>query len=158
VSSAYTNSVFRKALAPPPDYYKVTLTAGQTVTFSTSTPGDGEGQPGNQLDPHLELYNGSQTLVAAGGLLPDGRNEAITYTAPVSGTYYVKVSGENLTEGDYVLDPVETGGDQGSSGNDLPMAGNGRDVLISETGTERMVGAAGDILISGQTVFDDQAA
>jgi streptogramin lyase len=109
VSSASTNSVFRKALAPPPDYDKVTLTAGQTVTFSTSTPGDGPGQPVNQLSPTLGLYNPSQVLVATGTTLSDGRNEAITYTVPTSGTYYVKVSGQNLTGGDYVLDPVEEG-------------------------------------------------
>jgi hypothetical protein len=106
--------VFRKSLTPPPDYYKVTLAAGQTVTFSTSTPGDGPGQPVNLLDPHLELYSASQTLVAVGVTLADGRNEAISYTAPTSGTYYVKVSAQNYAEGDYVLDPVETGGESTS--------------------------------------------
>jgi WD40 repeat protein len=91
-----------------PDYYQTTLSAGQTVTFSTSTPGDGPGQPVNMLDPHIELYDPTQTLVATGTVLSDGRNESITYTAPTAGTYYVKVSRQNFTEGDYVLDPISS--------------------------------------------------
>ena len=109
VSSWANNEVLHRGVSA--DYYQVTLSAGQTVTFSTSTPGDGAGQPVNLLDPHIELYDPTQTLVATGTVLSDGRNEAITYTAPASGIYYVKVSRQNFNEGDYVLDPVETGGD-----------------------------------------------
>jgi streptogramin lyase len=108
VNSWTQSSVYRASVSA--DYYKETLSAGQTVTFSTSTPGDGPGQPANRLDPHLELYNPTQALVASGTVLADGRNEAITYTVPASGTYYVKVSAQNSTEGDYVLDPVASGG------------------------------------------------
>jgi hypothetical protein len=43
-------------------------------------------------------------LVATGTALTDGRNEQITFTAPAAGTYYIKVSSENGTDGDYVLD------------------------------------------------------
>src|SRR5262249_42133957 len=96
VSSPGNNEVLHPRVSP--DYYQVTLAAGQTVTLSTSTPGDGVGQPINQLDPHIELYDPSQTLVAAGTVLADGRNEQITYTAPAGGTYYVRVSRQNFTE------------------------------------------------------------
>jgi Ca2+-binding RTX toxin-like protein len=105
VSSRATSSVLRTPVAA--DYYKVTLVAGQTVTFSTSTPGDGPGAFVNTLNPHIELYDQSQTLVATGTVLADGRNEQIVFTVTTGGTYYVKVSGENDTEGEYVLDPVE---------------------------------------------------
>jgi sugar lactone lactonase YvrE len=108
VSSLGTDSVLQ--VETKPDFYKVTLSAGQTVTFSTSTPADGPGEFVNNLDAHLELYNGSQVLVVSGVVLADGRNEQITYLVPATGTYYVKVSRENDTAGEYVLDPVATGG------------------------------------------------
>jgi streptogramin lyase len=106
VASFNGNDILRSSVSP--DYYQTTLAAGQTVTFSTSTPGDGPGQPANLLDPHIELYDPTQTLVATGTVLADGRNESITYTAPTAGTYYVKVSRQNFTEGDYVLDPISS--------------------------------------------------
>lgn len=106
VSTADQSTVLRAGVTS--DFYQVTLAAGQTVTFSTSTPGDGAGQPANFLDPHIELYDPTQTLVATGTVLSDGRNESITYTAPAAGTYYLKVSRQNFTEGDYVLDPIST--------------------------------------------------
>jgi hypothetical protein len=109
VTSFGGNKVLRRSVAP--DFYKVTLSAGQTVTLSTSTPGEGAGEPVNLLDPHLELYDSTRTLVATGTVLADGRNETITFTAQTAGTYYVKVSRQNSAEGDYVLDPVECGGE-----------------------------------------------
>jgi hypothetical protein len=106
--SSWANNQVLVSSGVPADYYQVTLSAGQTVTFSTSTPGDGPGQPANLLDPHIELYDPTQMLVATGTVLADGRNESITYTAPTAGTYYVKVSRQNSTEGDYVLDPISS--------------------------------------------------
>jgi DNA-binding beta-propeller fold protein YncE len=107
-SSRGANSVLGTRLAP--DFYKVTLSAGQTVTFNTLTPGDGPDVPANGLDPHIQLFDPTQAPVATGTKLGDGRNEAITYTAPAAGTYYVEITPQNFTEGDYVLDPVESGG------------------------------------------------
>jgi hypothetical protein len=43
--------------------------------------------------------------VALGAKLADLRNEEITHTALVTGTYVVRVSAENGTVGEYVLDP-----------------------------------------------------
>jgi hypothetical protein len=106
-SSRGTNSVLRSA-AVGFHFYKVTLAAGQMVSFSTSTPGDGPGEFVNTLDPHIALYDPSQTLVASGTALADGRNERITYTAPAAGTYYFQVSSDNGTQGEYVLDPEES--------------------------------------------------
>ena len=56
-------------------------------------------------------------------VLADGRNEAITYTAPTSGTYYVKVSRQNFTEGDYVLDPEESDSEATSAVAPAPATG-----------------------------------
>src|SRR6187455_3018780 len=73
--------------APASDWYSVTLAAGAIVY--TATPGDGGGEPGNTLNPHIELYNSSGGLVATGAVLLDGRNESLT--APAAGSYRIRV-------------------------------------------------------------------
>jgi sugar lactone lactonase YvrE len=110
-SSRATNSVLETPRQAAADFYKVTLTAGQMVTFNTLTPGDGGGVPANVLDPHIQLFDPTQALVAIGTKVGDGRNEQMTYTAAVPGIYYVEISSQNFTEGDYVLDPAESGGE-----------------------------------------------
>lgn len=71
---------------------------------------------------------------SAGNALADGRNEAITYTAPASGTYYVKLSAQTFNEGDYVLDPVESGGALPARGDDRAI-GNARGELLIASST-----------------------
>jgi sugar lactone lactonase YvrE len=111
ISTENQSSVLEAVI--PPDFYRVPLTAGQVVTFSTSTPGDGPGQPVNVLAPHITFYDASLTMIAAGTVLPDGRNEKITYTVMTTGVYFIQLDSKNFTQGDYVLDPVETGGAEG---------------------------------------------
>jgi hypothetical protein len=88
------------------DYYGVNAVARETLSFQTRTPGDGPGGFGNVLAPHLELYDPSGTLVAAGTVLPDGRNEVLTYTVldGADGRYVVHVIAQGGTHGEYVLD------------------------------------------------------
>jgi outer membrane protein assembly factor BamB len=137
VSSRTTNSVLRTQLAP--DFYKVTLSAGQTVTFNTLTPGDGPGVAANVLDPHIQLFDPSQALAATGTKLADGRNETITYTAPAAGTYYVEITAQNFTEGDYVLDPEESGAGATVSAPQAPIFAGAEDAyghaMIGSPGT-----------------------
>jgi hypothetical protein len=104
VTSAIDNRVLRVTLDPAPDFYKVTLTAGQTLTVTSSTPGDGSGQFANNLDPVLELYDASFTLVASGTTLADGRNEQVQWTTASGGTFYIKIRSGNMSRGEYVLD------------------------------------------------------
>jgi hypothetical protein len=91
------------------DWYSVTATAGQTLHFFTTTPGDDlTGEPRNTLDPHIQLYYTSTTVpVATGTPLADGRNEQITYTvaAGAGGTYRIRVTNQGNTQGEYFLDP-----------------------------------------------------
>src|SRR5262249_57572730 len=47
-----------------------------------------------------------------GKVVADGCNETSTFTVQKAGTYYIKVSRQNFTEGDYVLDPVESDGER----------------------------------------------
>jgi hypothetical protein len=98
VTSRSINSVMRSAVNP--DYYAVTLAAGQQFTVTSATPFDAVGQPVNTLDPRLELFNAGQNLVATG---TGAGNEQIVYTAPSAGTYYLKVTAEGTTAGEYVL-------------------------------------------------------
>jgi subtilisin family serine protease len=94
------------------DWYRVTAQDGQTLFFDTTVPSSGPGQFTNHLQPHIELYDPSDRLVASGVLEADGRNETITYTIPVgaAGAYRVRITGKSGTTGEYFLDPIETGG------------------------------------------------
>ncbi|HEV8119834.1 MAG TPA: Ig-like domain-containing protein, partial [Candidatus Polarisedimenticolia bacterium] len=88
----------------PEDWYSLVVPPGQqSVRIETSTPGDGPGQFVNVLDPHIELYNPSNTLIASGTVLADGRNESISIVVPTSGTYRIRVTGEGNTIGEYFL-------------------------------------------------------
>src|SRR5215831_7416389 len=85
------------------DWYTFSANAGDNLVLDTTTPTDGPGEFFNTLNPHIELYDPSANLVATGTALADGRNESLSYTALVSGTYLGRVTGENNTIGEYVL-------------------------------------------------------
>ena len=85
------------------DQYRIQVNAGDNLVISTSTPGDGAGEPVNNLDPLLELYNPAGTLVASNNNgAADGRNAVISYTAATSGAYRVRIA-PVTGSGDYVL-------------------------------------------------------
>ena len=87
------------------DWYKLTLPGDRTaVQLDTSTPADGPGEFVNTLDPHIELYDAADHLIATGTALADGRNETIRATGLTPGaTYYVRVTTEHNTTGEYIL-------------------------------------------------------
>jgi hypothetical protein len=86
------------------DLYSVQAQTGDVLIITTVTPGDGPGEPGNPLDPWLELYDPSGILMASDdNSAPDGRNALITYDVTGgSGIYRVVVRG-GTAAGDYVL-------------------------------------------------------
>jgi hypothetical protein len=92
-------------LAQTADWYKFTLPSDRTaVQLDTSTFADGPGEFVNTLDPHIQLYDAAGNLIATGSPLADGRNETIRATGLTPGaTYYVRVTAENNTTGEYVL-------------------------------------------------------
>ena len=116
------------------DWYSVTLGAGQTaISLETSTPADGPGEFVNNLNPHIELYNPSNVLIASGTPLADGRNESIVATGLGAGVYRVRVTGENFTFGEYFLSRrilVAGGLSKGFWKNK-----NGQSVITSSMGT-----------------------
>ena len=85
------------------DWYSFSVNAGDNLVLDTTTPSDGPGEFPNTLNPHIELYDPSANLVATGTALADGRNEILSYTALVNGTYLGRVTGESGTTGEYVL-------------------------------------------------------
>jgi hypothetical protein len=84
------------------DQYSVSVNAGDVLTITTSTPGDGANQPSNTLNPKIELYNPSGVLVASNSDDPagDGHNARIVNfdtTGQGTGLYRVRVLSEGST-------------------------------------------------------------
>lgn len=68
------------------DHYVIQVNAGDGLVVTTSTPGDGAGEPVNDLDPLLEVYDPTGTLVASNNDgAADARNARIAHTASSSG-------------------------------------------------------------------------
>jgi hypothetical protein len=84
------------------DWFSFNVSTLAPIRLETSTPADGANQFVNTLNPHIELYDASNTLVATGSSL-DGRNEAILYAPTTTGTYRVRVTTEGGTAGEYFL-------------------------------------------------------
>lgn len=77
------------------DWYRVTLTAGQTYTFTIGATGAGDIQ-----DSYLRLHNGAGTLIAENDdiAFPGNTYSRIVFTATTSGTYFVNVGAYNDLE------------------------------------------------------------
>ncbi|MFN0053205.1 MAG: CARDB domain-containing protein [Planctomycetales bacterium] len=87
------------------DHYLVQANAGDHLVISTTTPGDGAGEPVNELDPIIELYGPDGTLLASNdNSAPDGRNGLLDYVVPSEegGTYRIVVRGA-AGNGEYTL-------------------------------------------------------
>ena len=85
------------------DQYLVRANGGDNLLVTTTTPGDGTGEPGNSLDPILELYDPSGILVASNNNgAADGRNALINHSAATSGTYRIRVA-PVVGSGDYII-------------------------------------------------------
>ena len=88
----------------PEDQSVFEVRAGDTLVITTDTPLDGLGEPPNDLDPLLELYDPSGTLVANNDDgAPDGRNALINHTASSTGAYRVRAA-PVIGKGSYTLD------------------------------------------------------
>lgn len=90
------------AISGDEDWYSYSLNSGDIVVLSTRTPADGVGEFVNVLDPRLELYDPTDTLVLSDdNSAADGRNVLVSFTAASTGTYRVRVLGTG--DGEYVL-------------------------------------------------------
>jgi hypothetical protein len=88
------------------DYYSLVLSAGQSLAVRSYTPGDGPGEPANNLDVSLALHDGSgNTLATDDSSAHDGHNAVLTYVAQADGTYYLRVHASlvSTSSGEYVV-------------------------------------------------------
>jgi len=91
--------------ADPGDFYSFSASGGDNLVISTTTPGGGDGQPDNDLDPRIVLYDTDGfTVTTDDSGAGDGRNAKLSYTVGAweSGTYIVAVFAETGI-GDYTL-------------------------------------------------------
>ncbi|MEX0938637.1 MAG: Ig-like domain-containing protein [Pirellulales bacterium] len=113
------SSIFvTESIAPPAnlDHYSVDVTAGEPISVKTFTPTGGMSDLANNLDPAIEIYDPTGTLVAsAEDGATDGLNVDFSYEAEMTGKYTVVVRADSTPEGDifgeYFLD-VNVGEDE----------------------------------------------
>jgi subtilisin family serine protease/glutamine cyclotransferase len=86
------------------DCYIVSVNSGDPLVLSTATPAGNAGEFVNNLDPKIELYNPSGSLVASDDNSgPDGRNAKLTYVATTAGNYTIRVLAASDKLGEYIL-------------------------------------------------------
>ena len=87
------------------DYYRFSVNAGDGVTLRTRTPADGPNQWTNSLDPLLQIYDSNGNVLSSNdnGSV-DGRNSVIRYSFATAGEYFIRVSAQGNTSGEYVLE------------------------------------------------------
>lgn len=90
-------------LGDPGDYYTIEVNSGDALDFETFTPAGGTLQFVNDLDPALELYDETGTLVASDSGTADGRNALLSHVAGSTGAYTIRVFGESSPGGEYFL-------------------------------------------------------
>lgn len=95
----------------PADVYRFVARAGDVLTITTATPGDGPFLMNNTLDPSVELIDpdGFTVLTASDGAT-DSRNVVTSYQVQTDGIYVIRVSADQ-GDGAYVLNVTgQTGG------------------------------------------------
>lgn len=161
------DAIALETLPASDDYYSIAVVAGNALSLSTQTPGDGNSGL-NALDPVVELYNASGALVATNDNgAADGRNAKLTHTAQQTGTYTIRVRANADTSGVYTLVAKGyTGSGAPSPANQAPIADAGGPYVISEgqgvtfNGSGTFDPDAGDTLtyrwdLDGDGAFDD---
>lgn len=92
----------------PADFFSFTANLGDVLTITTTTPGDGTGEPANTLDPALQLYDPTGALIASDlNGAADGRNAVISMTVAATGSYKIGVLSTS-GGGDYTVRVIDT--------------------------------------------------
>jgi subtilisin family serine protease len=134
------------------DAYSFIANSGDELVVETITPGDGNGQPPNVLDPRLELYDPNGNLVASDdNSATDGRNALLSHSATENGIYTaIIVSADG--RGEYLLRA------SGSTANSSPFSVSASDPLdgarFSNSPAEITLDFNGDILVSSLATTD----
>lgn len=96
------------------DWYRVTLEAGKTYTFSTAAATTG----GASADTTLTLRNASGGQLATNDDFGGTLFSSITFTAATAGTYYIDVGAYSRSTGNYSVALTSSGGGTGTPGTD----------------------------------------
>jgi protocatechuate 3,4-dioxygenase beta subunit len=110
------------------DWYTINVGAGNTLSLQSYTPSNQGGEFENtHASINIQVYDTFGNLVATGTKLADGVNESLSYKAPLSGQYHIRVYNDPGTFGEYFLSAstptYASGGITGQVYNDLN--GNG---------------------------------
>jgi hypothetical protein len=139
------------------DWYKITLSKGQTFTFDLEgTENIPNFLSGTLRDPIVRLFNGSGQYVAAdnnGGL---GLDSKLVYTASTSGNYFVSAGGwytaTSSSTGNYTL-TATSGNNSLSAASSSQTADSGMLKIVGD-GLEFVIGGAGDDVLNGSQAND----
>ncbi len=110
------------------DFYSFPVAEGKELHISTLTPAGGPFEFVNDLDPAIELYDPTDTLVATDdNSAADGRNAQLAYTAAATGIYKMQVLAA-AGNGEYVLvantSPTAVDDDTATTPEDTPVTIN----------------------------------
>ncbi|HEY1378459.1 MAG TPA: M36 family metallopeptidase, partial [Gemmataceae bacterium] len=134
------------AVSGSDDWYRITLSAGDTLTLTTATPGGTAGQSfTNTFDPAIEVYDPSGALIGGDdNSAADGRNATLTGTAAVAGNYRVRVLGAGGTAGEYVLSAAVV---------PVPVPATVQTVTVDDGSAQRSVVRSLTVTFSGPVTF-----
>jgi hypothetical protein len=135
------------------DWYKITLTKGQTVTFDLEGQ---EGGGGTLLDPLVRLFNGSGQHIAHNDDGGYGLGSKLVYTASSSGNYFISAgsyaSWWHHDTGTYKL--TATSGNNSLSAASSSQTADSGMLKIVDDGVEFVFGGAGDDVLNGSQAND----
>ncbi|MEM7394830.1 MAG: hypothetical protein AAF492_21055, partial [Verrucomicrobiota bacterium] len=89
---------------PSADWFETEAFVGDVIDLRTYLPSSHAGEFENTLDPAVELYDPTGSLIIGDdNSAPDGTNVMLTHTSTLAGVYAVRVFGTNDSEGEVVL-------------------------------------------------------
>jgi Ca2+-binding RTX toxin-like protein len=137
------------------DWIRVTLVAGRVYQFFGSADGPGA----NAGDSQMTLYNSAGVQLAFNDDQGPSANSAFVYTAPTSGTYFVKMNAYQGAPGSYSVavtynqttTRLTTSADIFSSGGSILTVGDRGDdsITLGSTSNYSALGEQGDDTIIG---------
>ena len=138
------------------DWLSFRVNTGDTLALATITPAGDPQDPyhiHNTLDPQIELYSPTNTLLASDDNgAADGKNAVLSHTAPTTGLYRARVRGMNRTTGEYVLTVTGATGTQPVPQASAVTPANG--ALLNATPTQITIDFGANILLSSLQASD----
>ena len=125
------------------DWFRISLTAGQTYTFTQNA------ASGSDLDCYLRLLNSSGTQLTYSDDDGPGNNSLITFTATSSGTYYLSAQGYDTSTGGYTISVSSGSAARATSASVGLSEASSADLLSGGSGSPALWGGRGGDLLRG---------